>query len=109
MGWHEGKNDYTSFIKYFLGIVLNCYRDLEERLGSVDCKNTPYEIVLNAVDSTLEVFIKAQILQLCPSIGSSSAEAALKRLKEEGCILRQGSGINTAYQRNPTTYDLPRK
>lgn len=100
-GWQEGKNDYTSFIKYFLGIVLSCYRDLEERLGSVDRKSTPYEIVRKAVDNTLGVFTKAQILQLCPSIGSSSVEAALKRLKEEGCILRQGSGRNTAYVKNP--------
>ena len=100
-GWHEGGNDYTSFIKYFLGIVLSCYRDLEERLGSVDRKSTPYEIVRSAVDNTLGVFTKAQILELCPSIGSSSVEAALKRLKEEGYILRQGSGRNTAYLRNP--------
>ena len=100
-GWQEGKNDYTSFIKYFLGIVLSCYRDLEERLGPVDRKSTPYEIVRKAVDNTLGVFTKAQILQLCPSIGSSSVEAALKRLKEEGCILRQGSGRNTAYVKNP--------
>jgi Fic family protein len=100
-GWHEGRNDYTSFIKYFLGIVLNCYRDLEERLGSVDQNSTPYEIVRKAVDNTLGVFTKTQILELCPSIGSSSVEAALKRLKEEGYILRQGSGRNTAYVRNP--------
>jgi Fic family protein len=100
-GWHEGKNDYTTFIKYLLGIVMNCYRDLEERLGAVDRKSTPYDIVRNAVDNTLGMFTKAQILQLCPSIRSSSVEAALKRLKEEGYILRQGSGRNTAYVRNP--------
>lgn len=100
-GWHEGKNDYTSFIKYFLGIVLNCYRDLEERLGSVDRKSTPYEIVRKAVDNTLGVFTKAQILYRCPSIGSSSVEAALKHLKEEGYILSQGRGRSTTYVKNP--------
>lgn len=108
-GWHEGKNDYTSFIKYLLGIILKCYRDLEERLGSVDRKSTPYEIVRKAVDNTLGVFTKAQILELCPSIRSSSVEAALKRLKDEHYIIRKGSGRNTVYLRDPTTYDLPRK
>lgn len=100
-GWLEGKNDYTPFIKYFLGIVLNCYRDLESRIGSVDRKSTPYEIVRKAVENTLGIFTKAQILDLCPSIGSSSVEAALKRLKEEGFILREGSGRSTTYVRNP--------
>lgn len=100
-GWHEGVNDYTSFIKYFLGIILNCYRDFESRLGSVDRKSTPYEIVRKAVEDTLGVFSKTQILELCPSIGSSSVEAALKRLREEGYILRLGSGRSTTYVRNP--------
>lgn len=99
-GWHEGVNDYTSFIKYFLGIILNCYRDFESRLGSVDRKSTPYEIVRKAVEDTLGVFNKTQILELCPSIGSSSVEAALKRLREEGYILRLGSGRSTTYVRN---------
>lgn len=100
-GWYEEKNDYVPFIKYFFGIVLNCYRDLENRPSLVNRKSTPYEIVSKAVDNTLGVFTKAQILELCPSIGSSSVEAALKRLKDEGYILRQGSGRNTTYVRNP--------
>lgn len=99
-GWHEGKNDCIPFIKYFLGIVLNCYRDFETRLGSVESKSKAYEIVRKTVGNTLGVFTKTQILELCPSIGSSSVEAALKRLKEEGFILRQGSGRSTTYIRN---------
>jgi hypothetical protein len=54
-----------------------------------------------AVGNTLGIFTKAQILERCPSIGSSSVEAALKRLKEEGFILRQGGGRSTTYVRNP--------
>lgn len=99
--WYQGGNDYTPFIKYFLGILLNSYRDLEDRLGAVDRKSSPYEIVRNAVDSTLGLFTKAQILDLCPSIRSSSVEAALKRLKDEGYIRSQGRGRSTAYVRDP--------
>lgn len=100
-GWHEGDNDYTPFIKYFLGIILNCYKDFENRIGSVDRKSTPYDIVRNAVSQRLGVFTKMEILEQCPSIRSSSVEAALKKLKEEGYILRQGRGRSTAYVRNP--------
>lgn len=99
--WHEGGNDYTPFIKYFLGIVLNCYRDLDTRLGSMDDKRTPYKNVRTTVENTLVIFPKFQILELCPSIGISSVEATLKRLKEEGFIIRQGSGWSTTYVRNP--------
>ncbi len=31
--WHIGGTDYTPFIKYFLGISLNCYKDLEDRFA----------------------------------------------------------------------------
>jgi Fic family protein len=103
-GWHQGENDYAPFIQYLLGIVLRSGRQLENRLGSIDHKKSSYEIVRVAVGEVLGVFTKAQILERCPSIGSSSVEAALKRLTEEGYILRQGAGRNTAYVRNPKSY-----
>lgn len=99
--WHEGGNDYTPFIKYFLGIILNCYKDFEKRIGSIDTRSTPYDIVRNAVSDRLGVFTKIEILESCPSIRSSSVEAALKRLKEEGYIIMQGGGRSTTYIRNP--------
>ncbi|WP_319755922.1 Fic family protein [uncultured Sphaerochaeta sp.] len=99
--WHDGMNDYTPFIKYFLGIILNSYKDLESRLGSLDRMSSPYDIVRTAVGNSLGVFTKSQILAQCPSIGSSSVEAALKKLKDEGFIIRQGGGRSTRYMRNP--------
>ena len=98
--WYESKNDYTPFIKYFLGIILNCYKDFEKRLGSVDKKSTPYDIVKKAVDEKLGEFTKKEILELCPSIQSSSVEASLKKLKEEGFILMKGGGRSTYYVKN---------
>jgi hypothetical protein len=42
-GWHEQKNNYSTFIKYILSIILNSYRDLESRLILVDLKEGSYE------------------------------------------------------------------
>lgn len=99
--WHDGNNDYTPFIKYLLGIILHCYKDFEKRIGSIDHKSTPYDIVRKAVSEKLGKFTKKEILEQCPSIQSSSVEAALKKLKEEGYILMQGGGRSTSYVRNP--------
>ncbi len=98
--WHDGQNDYTPFIKYLLEIILSCYRDLEKRLLLVDQKMSAYEIVRKAVSETLGIFIKREILEQCPCVGSSSVEAALKRLTEEGYILRHGAGRSTTYVRS---------
>lgn len=99
--WHTGQNDYTPFIKYFLGIILHCYKDLEKRIGSMDDKSAPYDIVKKAVNERLGVFTKMEILEQCPSIRSSSIEAALKKLKAEGYIIMRGSGRSSSYVRNP--------
>ena len=41
----------------------------------------------------------AEVVAHCPSIGRSSTLAALKKLTEEGLILREGSGRSTFYVR----------
>ncbi len=61
----------------------------------------PYAIVKKAVSEKLGVFTKMEILESCPSIKSSSVEAALKKLKEEGYSIMQGGGRSTTYIRNP--------
>ena len=44
-------------------------------------------------------FTGADVVASCPSIGRSSALAALKKLTEEGLFLREGSGRSTFYVR----------
>ena len=44
-------------------------------------------------------FTGAEVVAHCPRIGRSSALAALKKLTEEGLIIREGSGRSTFYVR----------
>ena len=44
-------------------------------------------------------FTKQDALIACPSLGSSSVEAALKKLVNDGTIERLGSGRKTHYVR----------
>ena len=46
---------------------------------------------------TISKFTGAEVIANCPIIGRSSALAALKRLAEEGWIVRKGAGRNTWY------------
>ena len=115
-GWHEEKDDPTSFIKYMLGVILACYREFEERVKiigestevvetkngrkkSVTVRSTAYDIVKAAVDTTLGKFTKKEITNICPSISEKSVEAALKRLVDEGYVEKHGSGKGTFYSK----------
>ena len=101
--WHTGENDPKTFIKYMLGIILSCYREFESRVLMAEKtgkKSNAYDIVKTYTESTLGKFSKNDALAACHVLGSSSVESALKKLVEEGVIIRTGAGRKTMYMRN---------
>ena len=101
-GWHEEENDPTPFIRYMLQAILACYTEFEERVGLMsDTRNgsTAYDIVKKYIEGKIGKFTGAEVVTHCPSIGRSSALAALKKLTDEGFIIRKGSGRSTFYVR----------
>lgn len=61
--------------------------------------STAYDIVKKYTEEKIGKFTGADVVAHCPSIGRSSALAALKKLTDEGLIIREGSGRNTFYYR----------
>lgn len=101
-GWHEAENNPTPFIRYMLQVILACYTEFEERVGFLsDTGNgsTAYDIVRKYTEEKVGKFTGAEVVAHCPSIGRSSAIAALKKLTEEGLLIREGSGRSTFYVR----------
>jgi Fic family protein len=101
-GWHERTNDPKPFIKYMLSIILSCYREFESRItiaNAAGAKSTSYDIVKAYVNERIGKFSKREVLAGCPSLGSSSVESALKKLVENGTLVRIGAGRKTLYVR----------
>ena len=101
-GWHEETNDPTPFIRYMLQVVLACYTEFEERVGLLTERgksSVAYDIVRKYTEEKIGKFTSTDVLAHCPSIGRSSALAALKRLTEERFIIREGLGRSTFYVR----------
>lgn len=98
-GWHEGKEDAVSFIKYLLGTILSAYKDFEDRFSLVETKLSAYETVRRATMNKIGKFTKQDIRELCPSLSISSIEGALRKLVDEGEIKRVGNGKNIHYFR----------
>lgn len=100
LGWHEEENDPKPFIRYMLSVILACYTEFEERVGTINgSKSSAYDLVKTYAMQKVGRFTGAEVLAECPSIGRSSALAALKRLVEEGVVDRHGSGRSTYYVR----------
>ena len=102
-GWHEGRSDPTPFIRYLLQVILACYAEFEERVGLVHqagVRSSAYAVVRAYVRGKIGKFTSADVLAHCPSVGRSSAHAALKRLAEEGSISKFGAARRTYYVSN---------
>ncbi len=70
----------------------NCFIELKDRTWDNE--------ILAYVAQIHEYKGKQDALLSCPSLGSSSVESALKKLVEEGAIIRTGSGRKTMYMIN---------
>ena len=99
-GWYEGTEDISPFVKYLLGTVLAAYRDFDERVSLISAKLPVTETVRRAAYGKIGKFTKNDIMELCPSIGKTSIENALKKLVESGVLIRHGKGKSTFYTRS---------
>lgn len=95
--WHENKDDPTPFIKYLLSTIISAYRDFEERVELVKEKKPALEIVRQAINTKIGKFSKRDIMELVPSLSSTSVERSLQELCNAGEIKKIGSGRATAY------------
>ncbi len=96
--WLDGTNDAKPFVRYFLGLLLKCYRTFEERVTDViGTKMLKPERIRNAIDRTIGKFTKAQLLEACPDISETTMERALKQFLDSGIIRKIGSGRSAAY------------
>lgn len=96
--WHENTNDYMPFIRYSLGTVINAYKEFEERFILLEKKKmTSPERVYSIIERSLVKLGKSDIMTLCPELSQKTIERALKKLTDDGKIVRIGAGRKTTY------------
>lgn len=75
------------------------YRDFDERMELVEGKRSALEVVRKAAESKLGKFTKADMMEMCPTLGKTSVESSMKKLVEEGILVQHGKGRATFYTR----------
>ena len=98
-GWYEGTDDPTPFIKYLLSVILAAYREFDERMELVEGKRPALEVVRQAAERKLGKFTKADMIEMCPTLSKTSVESSIKKLVDEGFLVKHGSGRATFYTR----------
>ncbi len=101
IGWHEGHNDYLSFVRYMLGIVVAAYREFASRVDILVTKGlSKPDRVREIVRNTTGRITKTQIRTQCPGISQKTVERALADMLKNGEILKISGGRYTSYTWN---------
>lgn len=99
-GWHENKNSYEPFVKYYLGIILKAYNEFENRIGYLKNRNiSKTERIKAVIDNKVGKITKKEIMEFCPDISKVTIERTLTDLVKKEYIAKVGSGPATAYVR----------
>lgn len=99
INWLENDNSYESFLNYFLSIILEAYRDLENRLSlkQQSKEKSATALILNGLQSELRPLSKSKLVSLIPSYSEVSIKRALITLQSDNQIQKIGAGRATKY------------
>lgn len=99
-GWHEEKNSYEPFVKYYLGIMVKAYNEFENRVEHLKYRSLSKPDRIKAViDQKVGKITKKEIMERCPDISKITVERTLTDLVKQGYIAKVGSGRATGYVR----------
>jgi len=97
-GWHESKNSFMPFVKYYLGLLIKASNEFESRVEYLSsAKISKPERVKKLVQNSVGKINKKQILEKCPDISAKTVERALADLLKQGLIEKVGASSATSY------------
>ena len=101
INWHDNKNDYTYFVEYYLGIILNAYKEFDSRINIAENKKiTAYDRIINIFKDNIVPIDKAFIMNKCPNLSETTIERTLSKLLKEDKIIKISGGRYTKYKWN---------
>lgn len=101
VSWHNNQNDYSYFVEYYLGIILNAYKELDSKLSIVDNKKiNSYDRIITLFKENIIPIDKAFITNKCPDLSETTIERVLNTLLKEEKIIKISNGRYTKYKSN---------
>ncbi len=101
LNWHNNENDYSYFVEYYLGIILNAYKEFDSRINIVENKKiTAYKRIIDIFKDNIIPIDKAFITNKCPDLSETTIERTLNKLLKEDKIVKISGGRYTKYKWN---------
>ena len=99
--WYNNKNDYSYFVEYYLGIILNAYKEFDSRINIVENRKiTAYNRIIDIFKNNIIPIDKAFITNKCPDLSETTIERTLNKLLKDDKIVKISGGRYTKYKWN---------
>jgi Fic family protein len=96
--WHENKNDYLPFIRYFLGTLIKAYSEFDNRVEYLRTKKlSKPERIKDYISEKTGKVTKKEILEFFPDISKITVERTLAELVKNGFLVMIGAGPAAGY------------
>ena len=101
INWQNNENDYSYFVEYYLGIILNAYKEFDYRINVIENKRlTAYDRIIDIFKDNIIPIDKAFIINKCPNLSEITIERTLNKLLKEDKIVKISGGRYTKYKWN---------
>lgn len=98
IGWHENSNSYFDFMKNFLSILYQCYKELDGRFSLVNGKKiSKKERIEKTVLNSILPVSKAEICNILPDVSPTTVEKVLGEMVKTGSVIKIGNARATKY------------
>lgn len=101
INWYNNENDYSYFVEYYLGIILNAYKEFDSRISIIENKKiTAYDRIIDIFKNNIIPIDKAFVTNKCPDLSETTIERILNKLLKEDNIVKISGGRYTKYKWN---------
>ena len=101
INWYNNENDYSYFVEYYLGIILNAYKEFDSRISIIENKKiTTYDRIIDIFKNNIIPIDKAFVTNKCPDLSETTIERILNKLLKEENIVKISGGRYTKYKWN---------
>lgn len=99
-GWAEGRHDVFPWMRYLWGVLLRACREFEDRVGTLRTgRGAKTDQVEEAVKRRTGPFAISDIEADCPGVTRDWIRIVLRRLRDQGRIVRRGKGRGAKWVR----------
>lgn len=101
INWYNNENDYSYFVEYYLGIILNAYKEFDSRISIIENKKiTAYDRIIDIFKNNIIPIDKSFVTNKCPDLSETTIERILNKLLKEDNIVKISGGRYTKYKWN---------